>query len=145
MLESSIPQKNSPDCRMLKSEFISKVIGIPWSNRACTFEAADCWGLVVLYYRHVAGKEIHHYAGYESGNDFITCFSEEVVFWRRSPTFTAECLFIAYYGNQQAHVGLILDGMALHSRGENGHVRADPVRIIQKLYTKVEFYTYAAD
>ncbi|MCZ4058023.1 NlpC/P60 family protein [Pantoea sp. LMR881] len=130
---------------MLKSEFISKVSGIPWKNRACTFEAADCWGLVVLFYRYVLGKEIHHSAGYESGEDFITCFKDEVVFWRLTPTFSDGCIFIAYYGSQQAHVGLIVNGMALHSRGESGHVRADPVRMIQKLYTKVEFYTYADD
>jgi hypothetical protein len=36
----------------------------------------DCWGLVVLYYRHVLGLELHHVAGYESGADFITCYEE---------------------------------------------------------------------
>lgn len=35
------------------SDFISKVIGVPWANRACSFEKVDCWGLCVLYYRHV--------------------------------------------------------------------------------------------
>lgn len=58
---------------MLKDDFISRVEGIPWSNRACTFDAADCWGLVVLYYRHVLGIEIHQTVDYESGRDFMTC------------------------------------------------------------------------
>lgn len=128
---------------MLKSEFIEKVTGVPWVDRSCTFEAMDCWGLVVLYYRHVLGIEIHHAADYESGSDFLTCFEEEVVFWRDTEIFTDGGIFIAYYGAQPVHVGLIVDGMALHSRGECGHVRADNIRTIKKLFTRVEFKSYA--
>lgn len=128
---------------MLKSEFIEKVTGVPWVDRACTFEAMDCWGLVVLYYRHVLGIEIHHAADYESGSDFLTCFEEEVIFWLDTEIFTDGGIFIAYYGAQPVHVGLIVDGMALHSRGECGHVRADNIRTIKKLFTRVEFKAYA--
>lgn len=128
---------------MLKSEFIEKATGVPWVDRACTFEAMDCWGLVVLYYRHVLGIEIHHAADYESGSDFLTCFEEEVIFWRDTEIFTDGGIFIAYYGAQPVHVGLIVDGMALHSRGECGHVRADNIRTIKKLFTRVEFKAYA--
>ena len=96
---------------MSKDDFLSRVTGIPWRNRACSFKAADCWGLVVLYYRHVLGIEIHQTADYESGSDFLTCY----------------------------------DSRALHSRGENGHVRPDAIRTIQKLFTKVEFYQYAGN
>lgn len=128
---------------MLKHEFVKRVDGLPWANRACSFKAVDCWGLIVLFYRHVLKIEVHHAEGYESGADFITCFTDEVVFWRQVPAFREDGIFVAYYGSQQAHVGLIIDGMALHSRGENGHVRIDPVRMIQKLYTRVEFYEYA--
>lgn len=128
---------------MLKSEFIEKVTGVSWVDRACTFEAMDCWGLVVLYYRHVLGIEIHHAADYESGSDFLTCFEEEVIFWRDTDIFTDGGIFIAYYGAQPVHVGLIVDGMALHSRGECGHVRSDNIRTIKKLFTRVEFKAYA--
>lgn len=130
---------------MLKHEFVDRVEGLPWANRACGFDAVDCWGLVVLFYRHVMGVEVHHAAGYESGEDFITCFADEVLFWREISSFKEGSIFIAYYGSQQAHVGLIVNGMALHSRGESGHVRSDPIRMIQKLYTRVEFYEYAND
>lgn len=130
---------------MLKSEFLEMVIGIPWHNRACTFEAADCWGLVTLYYRNVLGIELHHSPDYEAGEDFMTCFESEVVYWRAVEKFSDGDIFIAYYGAQPVHVGLIVDGRALHSRGENGNVRSDQIRTIQKLFTKTEFLRYAGN
>ncbi|NIY47259.1 NlpC/P60 family protein [Cedecea colo] len=129
---------------MLKSEFIERVTGLPWCNRACSFDGVDCWGLIVLYYRHVPGIELHNVPGYEADNDFVTCFFNEIVYWRKAEAFSDGDMFVAYYGNNPVHVGLVIDGKALHSRGENGHVRADHIRTIQKLYTKVEFYSYAA-
>lgn len=128
---------------MRKSEFIDKVTGVPWADRACSFDAMDCWGLVVLYYRHVLGIEIHHAPDYEAGADFLTCFSNEVVYWSLSDVIAEDGIFIAWYGSQPVHVGLIVEGRALHSRGESGHVRADNIRTIQKLFTRVEFYNYA--
>ncbi|WP_431650329.1 NlpC/P60 family protein [Enterobacter hormaechei] len=130
---------------MHREEFISRIEGVPWSNRACSFDAADCWGLVVMYYRHVLGIEVHQTADYESGRDFMTCYDADAVFWQRSETFCDEGIFVAWVGSQPVHVGLIVDGRALHSRGENGHVRFDAMRTIQKLFTRVEFYTYAGN
>ncbi|MGF2439240.1 NlpC/P60 family protein [Enterobacter ludwigii] len=130
---------------MHRDEFISRIEGVPWSNRACSFDAADCWGLVVMYYRHVLGIEVHQTADYESGRDFMTCYDADVVFWQRSETFCNEGVFVAWVGSQPVHVGLILGGLALHSRGENGHVRFDAIRTIQKLFTRVEFYQYAGN
>lgn len=128
---------------MSKEEFLSRVLGIPWKNRACTFEAADCWGLVTLYYRHVLGIEIHQTPDYESGCDFLTCYDADVVFWQNEDSFIDDGIFVAWVGSNPVHVGLIIDGRALHSRGDNGHVRPDAIRTIQKLFTRVEFYSYA--
>ena len=128
---------------MSKEEFLSRVLGIPWKNRACTFEAADCWGLVTLYYRHVLGIEIHQTPDYEAGCDFLTCYDADVVFWQREDSFIDDGIFVAWVGSNPVHVGLIIDGRALHSRGDNGHVRPDAIRTIKKLFTRVEFYSYA--
>lgn len=130
---------------MSKEDFLSRVTGIPWQNRACSFEASDCWGLVVLYYRHVLGIEIHQTPDYESGSDFLTCYDRDVHFWHRTESFCDDGIFVAWIGSNPVHVGLIVDGRALHSRGENGHVRSDAIRTIQKLFTKVEFYQYAGN
>jgi hypothetical protein len=96
-----------------------------------------------MYYRHVLGLEIHHSPDYEAGSDFHTCFADEVEFWRPVEIFQEDGIFVAWYGSQPIHVGLIVNGMAFHSRNEGGHVRSDQVRTIQKLFTKVEFYAYA--
>jgi cell wall-associated NlpC family hydrolase len=128
---------------MHKAEFIGKVTGLPWRNRSCSFEGVDCWGLIVLFYRHVMGKELHDVPGYESDAEFLTCFFNEIVFWQQSDVFSDGDMFVAYYGSTPVHVGLIIDGMALHSRGESGHVRSDHIRTVQKLYTKIEYYSYA--
>lgn len=128
---------------MSKEEFLARVLGIPWKNRACTFEEADCWGLVTLYYRHVLGIEIHQTPDYEAGCDFLTCYDADVVFWQREDSFIDDGIFVAWVGSNPVHVGLIIDGRALHSRGDNGHVRPDAIRTIQKLFTRVEFYSYA--
>lgn len=130
---------------MSKDDFISKMIGVPWKNRSCTFDGADCWGLVTLYYRHVLGIEIHQTPDYEAGSDFLTCFAGDVVFWRRAEKSADSSIFIAYYGTQPIHVGLVVDGQAFHSRGEAGHVRIDKLRTLEKVFTKLEFYDYAVD
>jgi len=130
---------------MLKQKFVQAMTGKPWSNRACTFETADCWGLVVLYYRHVLGIEIHQTPDYEAGRDFLTCFEGDRVFWQQSELSVNDGIFIAYYGAAPVHVGLTIDGQAFHSRGESGHVRLDKLRTLEKVFTRLEFYRYAID
>lgn len=127
---------------MTKDEFVCKTIGKPWSNRACSFSLVDCWGLVVLYYRHVIGKELHHTKDYESGSDFITCFNGEVVFWGLVTQPSDGDIFVAYIGAVPVHVGLVIDGKAYHSRAESSHVRFDKLRTIERIFTKVEYYAY---
>lgn len=130
---------------MHKSDFVNVMEGRPWRDRACSFNAVDCWGLVVMYYRHVLGIEIHQTPDYEAGSDFLTCFAGDVVFWQRAAKSADGCIFIAYYGDKPKHVGLVVDGQAFHSRGESGHVRFDKLRTLEKVFTRVEFYDYAVD
>ncbi len=81
---------------MDKSDFIKAVIGKPWANRSCTFGAMDCWALVVLYYRHVLGIELHQTADYEAGADFFTCYQGDVVFWRKVDKPVEGGIFVGY-------------------------------------------------
>ena len=129
---------------MTKDEFIRRVIGVLWANRACSFEKVDCWGLCVLYYRNVLGIELHQTPDYEAGADFFTCYEGDVVFWRQVDKPVDGGIFVGYRGSQPAHVGLVLNRQALHSRGENGSVRMDSLLVIQRAFTKVEFFEYGA-
>lgn len=128
---------------MTRDEFINRMLDVPWVNRACSFDACDCWGLVVLYYRQVLDIEIHHDAGYESDRDFVTCYQGEVEFWQRTNHPVDDGIFIGYIGSQPAHIGLIIDGHAFHSRGENGAVRLDRLIVLEKKFTRLEFMRYA--
>lgn len=130
---------------MRNEEFIELTAGKPWANRSCSFERVDCWGLVCLYFLHVKGINIHHSDKYDTDEDFITCFTEEVSFWSICETSHSADIFVAYVGNTPAHVGIIINGMAYHSRAQSSHVRFDKIRTIERLFTKVEYYNYAVN
>jgi len=130
---------------MKVEEFIRLVNGKPWVNRACNFEAMDCWGLVVLYYRHVLGIELHDVAGYESGKDFVTCYSAESDFWADEPVARSGSIAVFYIGDQPDHVGLMLTPTkCLHASRASGFVRIDTPLNILKSHSKVEFKRYGA-
>jgi len=136
---------NGLDYKTSREAFISRMIGIPWANRACSFDAADCWGLVVLFYRHVLGLDIHHTADYEAGKEFVTCFDGDVVFWSSVDHPVDNGIFVGYIGSHPAHVGIVIGDSAFHSRGECGSVKVDTLRAIERKFTRVEFYKYASD
>lgn len=127
---------------MSREQFCINSIGKPWKYRACTPDAMDCWGLVVLYYRSVLGIELHQTDGYEADKDFVTCYQGNVLFWNKIDIPENDCIFIGYIGNSPAHVGVIIDSGALHSRGEGGCVRYDKLRAIERNFTKLEFLRY---
>lgn len=128
---------------MTQNEFIRLVNGRPWADRACSMEEMDCWGLVVLYYRHALGVELHQIAGYESGCDFITCYERERTFWRLSRLPINGCLAVFYRGDSPAHVGIMVSPVkCLHSRGSLGFVRIDTPLALLRIYERVEYMTY---
>lgn len=129
---------------MNKDFFLSKIIGVHWKDRSCSFDSMDCWGLVVLYYRHVKGIELHDLPGYESGDDFITCHENLSEIWSQSSVEVNDCLVTFYHGDNPVHVGLIISpGKVLHSRGECGTVRIDSLLVLKRMYSDVRFMTYA--
>jgi len=127
---------------MTKDEFIRKVNGLPWADRACSFEAVDCWGLVVLYYRHVMSVEVHQTPDYEAGKDFITCYEGDRVFWQPGSRSDGD-IGVFYRGRVPDHVGIVIDGnQLLHSKGEGGSVRIDPLPVLERAFTRTEFLQY---
>ncbi|HID4130757.1 TPA: NlpC/P60 family protein [Pluralibacter gergoviae] len=130
---------------MTQDEFIRRVNGKPWANRACTFERLDCWGLVVMYYRHVLGLELHHMPGYEARSNFVTCYEQEVGAWRPVPAPVTGCIAVFYRGQVPAHIGVMVSPVkCLHSRGEFGFVRQDSPRALLKVYEKVEYLVHGS-
>lgn len=128
---------------MTEGEFLAKMIGKPWVKNACGFDAVDCWGLVVMYYRHVLGIDMP-----EGKGDFAAGYYRHVGEWRKidRPSVTAVC-FTMFSGNAPTHCGVILsNGAALHAYGNDnttsGTVQINTVRSLQKLYGRIEFYAH---
>ncbi|HEN5184757.1 TPA: C40 family peptidase [Klebsiella pneumoniae] len=130
---------------MTQDEFIRLVTGKPWANRSCSFGTMDCWALVVLYYRHVLGLELHHIPAYEAGADFITCHEQEVEHWRTIPAAVSGCIAVFYRGEVPAHIGVMTSPVkCLHSRGEFGFVRSDNPLTLLKVYSRVEYMVHGS-
>lgn len=127
---------------MSKEEFISAMTGVAWVNRAISWDAVDCWGLIVMYYRHVLGLEFPPNNNYSAGSDFECSFSYGIKFWELADKFDG-CMFVGYSGKNPVHVGLILDGRCFHARSEGSHVRMDNIRTLERVFTKLEFFKYA--
>lgn len=132
---------------MTQAEFIKKILGKPWRNRASSFDAADCWGLVALYYKHVLNINIPTVAGFIENEEFEQCYSENLHLWQQVDTPPHEGLvFTCYKGKTPTHVGLCVGhGKALHSRGdksENGKVEIHSLRAIESVCGKMTFHKF---
>lgn len=58
---------------MTPYEFCEKINGAPWVNRGHSFEGADCYGVVLLYYKEVLGIELPIVSGYKQGLNYADC------------------------------------------------------------------------
>lgn len=135
---------------MMQQEFINKVLGLPWVNRACSFAAVDCYGLVMLYYKHVLGIDLDEPKGYANGEPVADCWDSETQnpHWieKDSPMLSG-VVFTCYSGGQPAHVGLYIgDGKVLHCRGsekEPGSVAIHNIRAVERLCGKMTYHIHA--
>lgn len=125
-------------------EFIKKTVGVKWQDRACTFEAMDCWGLVILYYQHVLGLHLDDVIGYTSKKVTIESATKPELnkHWVKSDAVT-NAIFVAYVGDNPVHVGIVIDDYALHAAGKNnrGQVQYNRISALEKFY-RLEFYTH---
>lgn len=128
---------------MHKNEFCEKMIGKPWAYRESSFETVDCWGLVIIYFNFVLGVSIKQTDGYDKEKEFSDCHHENIVFWENIDNPEENCIFVCFVGDKPSHVGLIINGHALHASQESGCVRYDKLRAINRKFTKVEFLRYA--
>ncbi len=137
--------KNSQVCAVSEDDFIASVIGKPWVNRAADMAQMDCWGLVVLYYRHACGRDIYIPSGYGSGAEFAGCFDEIMPYWTEVSLPSDGVMVTGYYGDHPVHVGIVVGDKVLHSRGENGCVTLDRLITLKRLYTRIEYYEYSGN
>ncbi|WP_392562476.1 hypothetical protein RHO12_03065 [Orbus sturtevantii] len=127
-------------------EFINKTVGLPWVNRACSFEEVDCWGLVILYYEHVLGIKLADIHGYRDKQCTIECeaIPESKRNWRQCNKKN-NSVFIAYSHSVPCHVGVVIGNYALHAKGNEqtgGQVQYNRLDALERTYQKMEYYEY---
>ena len=135
---------------MTKNEFINKVIGLPWINRAASFDAVDCWGLVILYYKHVLNIELPVVDGYQLNDNISKCRQRESnkTHWEEVESADNNTLVFTCYDTigRPAHVGLYIGGgMVLHAHGNEelgGSVKAHKIKVIERMYGKMTFHKF---
>ena len=113
---------------MNKKEFVTKVIGVPWVDRAYGFNGCDCFGLVYLYMSEVLGSITKLTDEYLNGLDFQLAFNAQLNTgeWAKldGPQDGA-IVFMMYSGEVALHCGIMLDRVnCLHAYGskERGQV-----------------------
>ena len=123
------------------------MLGKPWVNRASSFGSVDCFGLVMLYYRHVMGIDLPAVDGFKENNNFLDCYKSGIDQWQEvnAPTENG-LMFTCYRGGTPMHVGLCIGkGFALHARGnvnQPGKVEIHSIRAIAHLYGKITYHKF---
>lgn len=127
--------------RLTQSEFIARAIGIPWVRWRSDWQAADCFGLVVLYFREVLGLDL----GGVPQTDIATGF-DHAEGWVECHQQDGAIAFMAWRHGSPTHCGVIVaGGMVLHSEGSDAHpgsVRLSRLAAVQRVYGDIKFYRY---
>lgn len=132
---------------MNQSHFIKKVLGVPWKNRSISWDAMDCYGLVILYYRHVLGIELPSVTGFSEGEPIADCWTDNIHTWEQVHTPPIQgLLFTSYKGDRPMHVGIVISPThVLHCRGHinnPGKVEIHSIRAIMTTCGKITFHRF---
>ncbi|EFO32624.1 D-gamma-glutamyl-meso-diaminopimelic acid endopeptidase CwlS [Roseibium sp. TrichSKD4] len=118
---------------------MDRLVGVPYVAHGRSYEAADCWGLVWLYYRDVLQVAIPDYLDAMSDVTFVRSEISKVVKggrladWESVSEPKTGDVVLMRVGRSESHVGIYLDaGRVLHSEapGDISKIeRLDGVRL----------------
>lgn len=124
---------------MTATEFAQRAVGLPWVRWASSWQACDCYGLVLLFWRHVLGIDL----GAVPHTDIATGFAEASG-WRQCDAEPGATAFMAWRDGLPRHCGVVLTGnLVLHAEGSEeagGSVRATRLTAMRRLYPDLRFY-----
>lgn len=128
---------------MTQDEFIQKSVGAPWVKHAHSFESMDCYGLVMLYYKHVMGIDL----GLMPDMDFCDGFAIKSKLWARSSPAQSGLAFMTFHGGAPSHCGIVIDPLhVIHAGGSErgyGSVKIDKISSLERIFGKMRFYAYS--
>lgn len=132
--------------RLTPDQFVSRAMaapGIPWVRWRSDWSGADCFGVIVLYFREVLGIDLGPVpqtdiaAGFESASGWVEASGPE----------SNATAWMAFLGGRPRHCGVILpNGQILHSEGSEDHpgsVRVSRLAAVARVYGQIKFYRYA--
>lgn len=126
---------------MTPAEFASRAVGVPWVKWQCSWEAMDCFGLIVLYFCEVLEVDL----GPVPHTDIAAGFTQATGWQECDPRAGATC-FMAWRDGAPTHCGVLLrGGQVLHSEGSEerpGSVRVTRLAAMVRLYGELKFYRY---
>lgn len=128
---------------MTPQEFASRMVGVPWVRWRSDFEAVDCFGLAVLWFREVLGIELGDVPRVTKIGEGLAGKPEFV----ETDDPSGPVIWMAWAGGEPKHCGVFLDARrAIHSEGseaEPGSVRITRVSTLHRMYGHIKLYRHA--
>lgn len=126
---------------MTPVEFVNRALSVPWVRWQSSWAGADCWGLVVLFFREVMAVDLGPVprvdiaTGFAAARGWVECGRE-----------AGAVAFMAFRDGAASHCGLLLPGdMLLHAEGDEqrgGRVKVTRLAAMRRLYPDLRFYRY---
>ncbi len=131
---------------------LNDFVGVPWIQGGNQLSGADCWGLVLLIYKHIYKIDINKHVGAthegEQLADVIAAESGEPM-WspvRDHPRCGDVAVIYVRGTNRPEHVGVyIANGNVLHSPGgaQRGVSCVTTEKAMLRVYKKIEHFRHA--
>ena len=135
--------KTTESTRIPLDEFITFMIDVPWVEGKASFAECDCWGLVVLYYRHAVGIELAPTHDLPMAEGMAAQL--ETGQWQEVERPADGVVFMSYSDGHPAHCGVIIGNRVLHSAGgrnRDGYCRFDRLAALQKHHTDMRYFIH---
>lgn len=132
---------------MNTQQFIDETTGKPWKDRATGPNEYDCYGLILDYFDKVKGIKLPTIRGYKNGKTSISEGFEKQSksgLWERAAD-SEGIVFMGFQGDIPVHCGLVLGDYCLHAIGDEergGQVSCHKLRVIGRMYERVEYWEY---
>lgn len=131
---------------MTPQEFAARAVGVPWVRWRSDWQAMDCFGLVVLYFREVLGVDLGAVPQTDIASGFALARG-----WLECGPDPGATAFMSWFDGAPTHCGVMLpEGVLLHAQAghpdeSSGSVRMTRLVVMQRSCADLRFYRYAPE
>lgn len=129
---------------MTSDEFVARAVGLPWRRWRSDWQGADCYGMLLLYWREVLGVDL----GGVPQTDIASGFAAAAG-WVECEPCDGAVAFMAFEAGAPTHCGVLLPGdRLLHAqegriRPEDGSTRVTRLAAMRRLCPDIRFFRRA--